>query len=165
MSFVLKNGALEGVNVWDSIARAYAAVKGQVAPPPAPARTEIANLHGSANIVNGVLSNKDFAALLPFLSLGGEGKLDLADMTVDYNLKGKVTGTPRPAPGQDLSGLKGLTVPLHITGTLSNLNVRPDLGGVAKAKVDEALDKKKDELKKKAQDKLQDLLGSSSSGG
>lgn len=165
MSFALKNGALEGVNVWDSIARAYAVVKGQAAPPPAPARTEIANVHGSANIVNGVLSNKDFAALLPFLSLGGEGKLDLADMTVDYNLKGKVTGTPRPAPGQDLSGLKGLTVPLHITGTLSNLSVRPDLGGVAKAKVDEVLDKKKDELKKKAQDKLQDLLGSSSSGG
>ena len=161
MNFAVKKGALEGVNVWDSIARAYALVKGQPAPAPAPARTEFADMHGSAVIKRGVMDNRDFTALLPFLTVTGAGKLDLAELTVDYSLKGKVTGSPQLGNRQDLSGLKGTTVPLHITGTLSNLSVRPDFGGVIKGKLDEAVDKQKADLKKKAQDKLKELLGGS----
>ena len=35
------------------------------------------------------------------------GKLDLTELTVDYNLKGRVTGTPKLGNTQDLSGLAG----------------------------------------------------------
>lgn len=160
-SFDVKKGSLVGINLWDSIARAYALVKGQPAPAPAPAVTEFADLHGSAVIKRGMMDNRDFTALLPFLTVTGAGKLDLADLTVDYSLKGKVTGSPQLGNRQDLSGLKGTTVPLHITGTLSDLSVRPDFGGVIKGRVDEALDKQKTDLKKKAQDKLKDILGGS----
>ena len=159
MSFNVQKGSLVGVNVWDSIARAYAMVKGQAAPPPAPAVTEFADMHGSAVIRRGVMDNRDFTALLPFLTLTGAGKLDLAELTVDYSLKGKVTGSPQLGSRQDLSGLKGTVVPLHITGTLSNLSVRPDFGGALKGKVEEALDKQKADIKKKAADKLKDILG------
>ena len=158
MNFAVKNGALEGVNVWDSIARGYATLKGQPAPPPAPARTEFADLHGTGTIARGVLTNKDLTALLPFMTVTGAGKLDLAELTVDYEVKGRVTGSPNLGSRQDLSGLKGTVVPIHITGTLSNLSVRPDLGGIVKGKVQEQLNKKKTDLKKKAKDKLQQLL-------
>jgi AsmA protein len=159
MAFDIKNGALEGVNVWDAIARAYARVKGQSAPPPAAPRTEFADIHGTAAVTKGVMVNKDFSAALPFLSLSGAGKLDLADLTVDYSLKGRVTGSPKL--GTDLSGLKGASVPLHIGGTLGSLNVQPDFGAAAKGKLDDLKKKAQDQLK----DKLKDVLDGSSSGG
>ena len=134
VSFSLKDGAIEGVNVADSVARAYAEARRQPVPPPAPLRTEFRELHGSAGIIRGVMSDRGFSASLPFMTLTGSGKLDIADLTVDYALKGRVTGSPRPGQGGDLSGLKGESVPLHITGTLSDLTVRPDVSGLVKDK-------------------------------
>jgi AsmA protein len=158
MNFSFRNGAIEGVNVWDAVARAYALVKHLPPPPPAPERTEFADMHGSATINHGVLDNRDFAAALPYMNLGGAGKLDLAELTLDYNLKAHVTGTPKLGAKSDLGGLAGATIPVHISGTLSNLSVRPDLDAVVRARVESEVNKKKTELKKKLENKLQDLL-------
>ncbi|MGB9429560.1 MAG: AsmA family protein [Gammaproteobacteria bacterium] len=158
MDFAFKNGAIEGLNIWDAIERAYALVKQQPAPPPAPARTEFTDMHGSGSIRNGVLDNRDFVAYLPFLTLNGAGKLDLAETTLDYDLKAHITGTPKLGAGSDLSGLAGQTIPLHISGTLSNLSVRPDLGGALHARVENELDKKKAEAKEKLKSKLENIL-------
>ncbi|MGH8283172.1 MAG: AsmA family protein [Gammaproteobacteria bacterium] len=158
MDFSFKNGAIEGVNVWDAIERAYALVKHQQAPPPAPKRTEFTDMHGSGTISHGVLDNRDFRAFLPFLNLSGEGKLDLAENTLDYSLKAHITGTPKLGANSDLSGLAGQTIPLRISGTLSNLSVRPDLGGAIHARVESEVNKKKSELKKKLKSKLEDIL-------
>ncbi|MGA9852102.1 MAG: AsmA family protein [Gammaproteobacteria bacterium] len=126
MDFSFKNGAIEGINVWDSIERAYVMRKHQPAPPPAPNRTEFNNMHGSGTIRNGVLDNRDFNANLPFLSLSGTGRLDLAELTLDYSLKAHIAGTPKRGAASDLSGLAGQTVPLRLSGTLSNLSVKPE---------------------------------------
>jgi len=129
LSFALKNGAIEGVNVADSLARAYAAARHEPPPPAAAAHTDFTELKGSGNVQGGVLSNRDFTALLPSLSLSGAGKLDLADFAVDYNLKGRVIG-----PGGSLAPLKGESLPLHVAGTISELTLRPDMSTVAKDK-------------------------------
>ena len=131
LSFALKNGAIDGINAEDSIARAYAATRQQPAPSAAPARTEFSELRGSGNVINGVLDDRGFTARLPGLNLGGAGRLDLADLTVDYNLKGRVSGSGQ---GGSLASLKGETVPLHVTGTLSTLMVRPDVGAAPKGR-------------------------------
>lgn len=127
MSFSLKNGALTGLNLWDAVVRAYADQHHLAAPAPAPQRTEFADMRGSASITRGVFYYRNFTAVLPDLSLNGSGRLDLAELTVDYGLNGRVTGLPRTG-AQDLSGLKGLGFPVQVTGTLSNLSVRPELG-------------------------------------
>ena len=158
MNFSFKNGAIEGLNVWDAVERAYALAKQLPAPPVAPARTEFADMHGSATIKNGVLDNKDFVASLPFMNLSGAGKLDLAELTLDYNLKAHITGTPKLGGRTDLVGLAGTTVPLRITGTLTNLSVRPDLGDAVRARVQDEIKTKKLDLKDKAKNKLQDIL-------
>ena len=160
MSFSFKNGAIEGVNVWDAIERAYALVKQQPAPPPVPKRTEFADMHGSGSIRNGVLDNRDFSASLPFLNLNGEGKLDLAENTLDYELKAHITGTPKLGARSDLSGLAGQTIPLQISGTLSSPNVRPDIGGAVRARAESELNSKKQELRNKLKNKLEDILHS-----
>src|SRR5579859_2917961 len=92
LSFTIKNGTLGGVSVWDAIARAYARVQGRPVPAEATPHTDFIGLHGSGSISRGVLSNSNFTAALPALSVSGGGKLDLADLTLDYNLKGRVTG-------------------------------------------------------------------------
>ena len=128
MSFSIRSGALSGVNLWDAVVRAYAEEHHLAAPSPAPQRTEFADMRGSASITRGVLYHRNFTAVLPFLSLNGAGRLDLAELTVDYGLNGRVTGLPRSGGTLDLSGLKGMGFPIHVTGTLSNLIVRPELG-------------------------------------
>lgn len=180
MQFVFKNGAYEGVNVWDSIERAYARLKRLPAPPPAPPRTEFADVHGTATVRRGVLDNRDFVAALPYLKVNGDGKVDLAEGTVDYAVKAHVTGTPKVGAERDLGKLTGTVIPLRITGTFSDLSIRPDLGDVLQEKVRSLIDKnkaeaqkklerekaeakkkadaKKAELKKKAQKKLEELL-------
>lgn len=158
MSFAFKNGAIEGVNVWDAIERAYALVKHQPAPPPAEKRTEFAQMHGSGTIRNGVLDNRDFVANLPFLNLDGSGKLDLAENTLDYNLKAHITGTPKLGSKSDLSGLAGKTIPLKISGTLMSPSVKPDIEGAVRERVHGELQKKKQEVRSKLENKLKDKL-------
>jgi len=134
MNFSFKNGAIEGLNIWNTVERAYALAKQLPPPPAAPNRTEFADMHGSATIKHGVLDNRNFAATLPFMNLSGAGKLDLAELTLDYSLKAHITDTPKLGGRADLGGLAGSTIPLHITGTLSNLSVWPDVGDAARAR-------------------------------
>jgi AsmA protein len=128
VSYQVQDGVLEGVSVWDAIAQAYARAEGNAAPANSVPRTGFTALRGSANVSRGVMYDKAFSAALPSLAVSGTGKLDLADLTVDYNLKGRVTG--RPLEGD--ASLKGNTLPLHVTGTLGSLRVQPEVTGVAK---------------------------------
>jgi len=130
VSYQLKDGALEGVSVWGAIAQAYARAQGRNPPAAGAPRTEFTELHGAASVSRGVMYDRGFGAVLPSLAVSGSGKLDLADLTVDYSLKGRVTG--RPAAGD--AALKGSTLPLHVTGTLGSLKVQPDVSGVARPK-------------------------------
>ncbi|MBU6420897.1 MAG: AsmA family protein [Gammaproteobacteria bacterium] len=154
MSFAFKNGAVQGINIWYAIAQAEALVRHQPAPPPAANQTEFANLRGSGSIRNGVLDNRDLVANLPFLNLDGSGKLDLAENTLDYALKAHITGTPKLGAAADVSGLAGKTIPLRITGTLASPSVRPDIGGAVQSE----LEKKKQELRKKLENKLKGII-------
>lgn len=154
MSFAFKNGAIQGINIWHAIATAQAVIKHQPAPAATANQTEFADLRGSGNIRNGVLDNRDLVARLPYLNLDGSGKLDLAENTLDYELKAHITGTPKLGAGADVSGLAGKTIPLQITGTLSSPSVRPDINGALQG----ALDNKKEELRKKLENKLKGLI-------
>lgn len=187
LGFDFKNGAYQGVNVWDSIERAYAKLERLPSPPPAPPRTEFADVHGSASVRRGILENHDFVAALPYLKLEGAGKVDLAEGTVDYGLKAHITGTPKVGAERNLGRLTGTVIPLRITGTFADLSVRPDLERIVREKATRAVDakkaelqkrleeqraeqkrkaeQKKAELKKKAEDKLKNLLQGGGGGG
>jgi AsmA protein len=130
VTYEVKDGALDGVNVWDAIARAYARDQGRSVPPPVEAHTEFSDVRGSSIINRGILVDKGFSATLPALALTGSGKLDLTDLTVDYSLKGRVTGTP--PSGADVKGLKGSSLTLHMTGALGSLHAQADVGPASK---------------------------------
>ncbi|MGH8161412.1 MAG: AsmA family protein, partial [Gammaproteobacteria bacterium] len=159
--FSIKNGALEGINLWDALRRAYLLVKkGKRVPAKGPKRTEITNLKAHIVIDKGKLTNDTLVARLPFLAVTGHGTIDLVQHNaVDYRLLATVVKTPKIS-GEDLSALKSAEVPIRISGNLSDLSAYPDVETALKARVESAvkkkLDKKKKDLKKKL---LQELLG------
>ncbi|MDE2140014.1 MAG: AsmA family protein [Gammaproteobacteria bacterium] len=158
MSFALMNGALQGINIWNAIARAEALVRHQPAPPPAANQTEFATLQGSGEIRNGVLDNRNLVAQLPFLNLEGSGKLDLAENTLDYQLKAHITGTPKLGAKSDLSGLAGKIIPLKISGTLTSLSVTPDIAAAVQERARTELQKKKQEVRGRLENRIRNKL-------
>ena len=167
--FDIKHGALEGINLWDSLERAYVLVKQhKQLPASGPKRTEFANFKAVASIAHGVVKNDALEATLPFISVTGNGSVNLVKRHLDYSLLAKVVKTPKTA-NADLSQLKGLTVPIHVSGYFSNMSSAPDIKKALEAKAKAALQKKLDAQKKSAEDKLkkklQDILGGGGGGG
>lgn len=160
----LKDGAFNGVDLWFELRRALALVKGQAPPQRSePVRTVFRTFAGSATLTDGVLRNDDLRFDMDYVKARGQGTLALATQAVDYHLTAEVYKLPAAGAGSEMSDLKALEVPVAVTGTLADLKVRPDVAGLAKARlrkeVDKQVDKQKEQLKKKLGEKLQDLLG------
>ena len=160
LEFHVDNGALEGADLWYEIRRARAVLKQQPIPARSgPERTPFTAFSGTGRITNGVVSNEDLIAALQYLQVKGRGTADIAAGTLDYHLDVLVQNIPAAgsegAEAQDLAGFK---LPVLITGSFGSPKVRPDLAGIAKARVQQEVDKKKEELKQKLKDQLQDKL-------
>jgi AsmA protein len=163
IDFDIRDGAINGVDLWYEIRRALALFKQQ----PQPARdagapkTAFNALSGSAVVDNGVLRNDDLIADMTYLKVKGKGTLALESQAIDYRLTTEVYKLPASEEAQ-LADLKAAEIPVTITGTLADMKVRPDVEGYLKArfkkKVDEKVDEKKEELKKKLNDKLRGLF-------
>jgi AsmA protein len=160
MEFHVDNGALEGADLWYEIRRARAVLKQQPIPARSgPERTPFTALSATGRIANGVVSNEDLIAALQYLQVRGRGSADIAAGTLDYHLDVLVLNIPEEgSTGGDGHDLVGLKLPVIISGTFGAPKVRPDLEALAKARVQQELDKRKDELKQKLKDQLQDKL-------
>jgi len=151
--FSFTDGAVKGINIADSIRRAEAALKGETLPPSdAPLKTDFSSLTGSFTAEKGTISNKDLLAKSPLLRINGAGKIDLPTEAIDYGLKVTVVGTYEGQGGRDLSDLKGLTIPVKITGDFDNPKPTVDLANLIREQASQ-------EVKNKVTDKLKDELG------
>jgi len=180
LDFKVDNGAYEGVDLWWEIRRARALLKQQPVPTKSTTpRTAFTSLRGSGAMNNGVFSSEDLDAALQYLKLTGKGSADLVQSTIDYKLQATVLTLPSEAKlaaaDQEASNdLAGLTIPITVTGALTDPKVRPDVQGMikerakqeldkqkekAKEKIEQKLDENKDKLKEKLQDKLKGLFG------
>ena len=93
-------------------------------------KTDFAELSGTFNIVNGTLQNPDAILKNPLLRVLGNGVVNLAQQRVEYRLNPTVVGS---LEGQGSSGdLKGLSIPLLIKGSFSDLSIGPDGDALAK---------------------------------
>jgi AsmA protein len=160
MAFSLADGTWEGTDVWHQLRSAYALFKGRPAPEPElPARTEFSNVRATGKVTDGVFSNNDLLAELPFLQITGNGTVDLAEAQVDYSMQARVLEQPEFVDAASEAELKDFTeavIPLSITGPLADPSIRPDIEAMLRAEVERAVEKEADKLKKKL---LGDLLG------
>jgi AsmA protein len=160
--FSFKNGALKGVNIAGLIRTARARLKGEAVPATGPEQTDFTELSGTAKITNGVLHNDDLSLQSPLLRVAGKGTADLPKQTIDYLLTTKIVGSLTGQGGKDLEQLKGIAIPIRITGTFNQPKFRPDLElalkEAAKGKVEQKVKEKRQELEKKLQNDLQNKL-------
>jgi AsmA protein len=158
----LADGALKGINIGETIRNAKAklgSLKGETTQASNAAdKTDFTELKASFAIKNGIAHNSDLSLKSPLIRLGGEGDINIGADSIDYLAKATLVATAAGQGGKDASDLKGLTVPVRISGPYTALRYKLDfnamISGAAKQKVDE----KKEEIKSKAQDKLKDQL-------
>jgi len=88
-----------------------------------------------------VAHNDDLAMKSPFLRLGGKGDIDIGHDRLDYLARVSVVDSIKGQEGKDLQHLKGLTVPVRVSGPFDKLAYNIEFGGLvaeaAKAKVEE----------------------------
>lgn len=152
----LDNGALEGVDLWFEINRAVALIQKQAVPSGnSSGRTRFDTFKATADLSAGVATTKDLNIISQNLHLTGQGTFDIVSEAVDYQVHALVLKQATAA----VSGANLLAdIPVTVTGTLASPKVRPDLQGIAKARVQQELDKHKDELKQKLQDQLKNIF-------
>jgi AsmA protein len=150
MAIELADGAWEGTDVWHQLRSARAMFRQEPVPEPTlPARTEFTTVNATGVVADGVFTNNDFVAELPFLQLSGAGIVDLGTSEVNYAMEVRVFDRPEfmsGATAEELADFTETVVPLKITGTLDSLSVKPDIEGIFRAQVEEAIEEKASEL-------------------
>ena len=96
--------------------------------------------------------NDDLDAKSPFLRLGGAGAIDIGRNRIDYTLRATVADTSKGQGGGDLARLRGLTVPVRLSGPLEAVDWQIQWSAVAAAAAEAA-------VKSRIEDKLRKELG------
>lgn len=165
-SLSLKDGAIKGINLAQSfrdLKRKFDAKQDPVMQNKATDKTDFTELTASFRIASGVAHNDDLSAKSPFLRLTGNGDIDIGESRLNYLLKATVVGTSGGQGGQDIEYLKGITVPVHLTGAFDNPSWNIEFSSMAseavKAKVEEAKQKAQEKVEEKVRDRLKALFG------
>ena len=167
----LNDGAIRGIDIAASIRNAKAklgTLKGeQNQSANKSEKTDFSELAGTFSIKNGVAHNSDLAAKSPLLRIGGEGDIDIGNENLNYLMKATVVASLAGQGG--LSELKGVTVPVRLTGPFTAPGYKIDYSGIAagiaqaavesrKEEIKAKVDTRKEEVKTKVQDQVKDRL-------
>ena len=143
----LANGALKGIDIAGSIRNAKArlgTLRGeQTQQSDARQQTDFSELAATFNIKNGVAHNSDLSMKSPLLRVGGEGDINSGGDSLDYLVKASIVGTVKGQGGQEVGDLRGVTVPVHVSGPLTAPSYKLDFSAMAteavKQKAEEAV--------------------------
>jgi len=94
----------------------------------------------------------------PLLRVGGEGTIDIGNDRLDYTVRATVVNASAGQGGQDVADLKGVTVPVRLTGSLAAPQYTVDYAAVAAELARAQLEGRQDELKTKLQDRFNKLF-------
>jgi AsmA protein len=162
-SLNLADGAYRGINIGETIRSAKAtlgAVRGKPQPPAQAAnsvqKTDFTELKASFQIRNGVARNEDLTMKSPLLRLSGAGDIDIGNDAINYLAKATVVGTSKGQGGTEADQLKGVTVPVKLTGPLDAPRYELDYGALAAEAAKQEVERKAGEL---LQRKLPGLFG------
>lgn len=159
--FAFTDGSLKGINIGESIRKAKAVLKGEPVPKSTSAvKTDFSSFKGSFKANNGLVNNPDLILMSPLLRVNGAGTANLNNESIDYGLEVAIVSTSKGQEGKDMAKLKGLVVPIKISGSFSNPKPTVDLASMLR---DNAMQEVKDQVTDKLKDKLGgdfgDLLG------
>ncbi|MDH5323154.1 MAG: AsmA family protein [Gammaproteobacteria bacterium] len=153
----LLDGAWEGTDIWYELRRARAVLRQEAPPQPTlPARTRFSEVSASGPVTDGVFSNSDLLAELPFMRVTGNGVVNFVAASVDYRMSASVLEKPElmgaDVGADELKDFTRVVIPLRISGSLAAPTIAPDLEKMLKEQA-------KKEVEEKLEDKLKDRLG------
>jgi AsmA protein len=150
-SLQLRDGAVKGVNLAKTLRQAKAALAGrqdEALRVSQTEKTDFSELAASFAILNGVARNSDLDLKSPFLRLGGDGTIDIGRSQIDYTARATVVSSAAGQDAGELESLKGVTIPVRLTGPLEAIDWKVQWSAVAASA-----------LKGKAEQKLREKLG------
>ncbi|MBS0001866.1 MAG: AsmA family protein [Thioalkalivibrio sp.] len=144
------DGAVRGINIARIIRNADARLRGETPEDDGgPDETDFTELAGSFRIRDGVVQNDDLVANSPLLRVAGRGSADLPAREIDYRLDTTLVATIEGQGGRSLEDLRGLTLPIRITGTFEEPRFRLDLEEVVRERVDQRLRREGERLQER----------------
>jgi AsmA protein len=128
----LKDGAVKGVDL-QAILKGVRAALGRTASQSATAdgQTRFAELSATAVIKNGVAENKDLSIKAPLFRIQGNGTIDMAAGQLNYLARVAVVDTADGQGGAELKALRGITVPIRLSGPIDRPTYRVDISALA----------------------------------
>lgn len=157
-ALALKDGAIKGINLAQSL-RDVKAKLGQADSTQAAnasQKTDFSELTASFNIANGVARNDDLSMKSPFIRLGGAGDIDVGAGQMNYLAKATVVASGEGQGGKDANQLKGLTVPVRLSGPFEALSYKIEFGAMLEDATKARVEEKKQEIKTKVEDAVKD---------
>ncbi|HET7791875.1 MAG TPA: AsmA family protein [Rhizobacter sp.] len=152
----LKDGAIKGIDLAKVLRPAKSVLSGKPSDERHKAdsseKTAFTELSASFAIADGVARNNDLDVKNPLLRLGGDGSLDIGKGRIDYTVRATITSSLKGADGTDLLTLKGLTIPVHLSGPFEAMDWRVEWTSV----VTQTL---KTDVGTQVRDKLMEKLG------
>jgi AsmA protein len=148
--FDIKQGTLEGFNVWKQARIAYSAYKKRPTTANAdPDRTEFEKLAGGADLKDGIATLVGVTAAIPYAAVTAKGTVNLKADLLHVEALAKITGAPNFGPKEDYSDIQGATLPVKLSGPFLDPSVSVDVlkAVVSTIKPDKIL--KDEKLKKK----------------
>jgi len=162
---IVRDGSIKGIDVGAILRNAQAAL-GRSAPTSGQTSgsTDFAEASASATISNGIATNKDLSIKAPLFRLEGNGTVNIPDARLDYSTRVAIVETSHGQDGAELSKLRGLTIPLRISGPFDQLSYRIDMAAlaaeIAKSRASDAIRGPIDQLLGPGMtDKLKGLFG------
>ncbi len=158
VEFSLDQGVVEGINLNYLIQTADALINKQAVTLPtidenhSLNQTTFDHLTGTATIKGGVIKTNDLNLIAPDFTTKGQGVLTLSSQAIDFQLQIKPQRNDSDATKKDWE------IPVSITGSLKQPDVRLDINQIQKKVVVEQIEKVKEKVKNKVKDKARDLI-------
>jgi AsmA protein len=141
----LRDGAIKGINLARLFRQARAALslkQDAVMRASGVEKTDFSELRASARIADGVATSDDLDVKSPFLRINGAGRFDIGRGRVDYTARVAVIDSAAGQGGAGLDALRGVTVPVELTGPFDAIDWKIQWSGVAAAAVQNKLKEK-----------------------
>ena len=139
LALTLDEGALEGINIWHEIRRGMALYKGLPPPEPEPQRTVFSRMQVAGDVADGVVTTRTLIGELPFLTVRGNGAIDLGQSQVDLGMVAEVRNVPELENDPLASELSGKSLPFKITGPLEGPSLSVDWEALLKSEATDLL--------------------------
>jgi AsmA protein len=161
----LQDGAIRGVNIASAIRQAKAKIgvasdaASQGGAPAAAENTDFTALTANFRIANGIARNDDLEMKSPLLRVTGSGEVNLGEDRLDYLMKATVVSTLQGQGGPELQALRGVTVPVQLTGPYSDIAWKVDVAAMASELAKGKIEEKKEEVKAEVQKRVEEQKG------